>query len=141
MRESRGIIPSSTVAIATFHNMGDTRIKSRQEASANSGRYPRFGHQAACLRICHGRPRNHASSRPSSNVTTAAVVAIVRASFAASCSAGTTSGIGERTAETNSRCVLTPYGVHVINVTRSSLGTIFSFDVSFGSITEIRSTR
>lgn len=49
-------------------------------------------------------------------------------------------GIAERTAETSNRWVFTPYGVQVINVTRSSPGTIFSFEVSFGLITEMRST-
>ena len=42
--------------------------------------------------------------------------------------------MAERNAETNRRCVFTPYGVHVINVTRSSPGTIFNFDVSSGLI-------
>lgn len=73
-------------------------------------------------------------------MATAAVIAINRASFAAFRSSGTTPGIAERTAETSNRWVFTPYGVQVINVTRSSPGTIFSFEVSFGSITEMRST-
>ena len=47
--------------------------------------------------------------------------------------------MAERNAETNRRCVFTPYGVHVINVTRSSPGTIFNFDVSSGLISVMRS--
>ena len=38
------------------------------------------------------------------------------------------------------RCVFTPYGVHVMSVTRSSPGTTRSFDVSSGSITVMLST-
>ncbi len=42
--------------------------------------------------------------------------------------------------ETSRRCVFTPYGVQVINVSRSSPGTIFNKETSFGSITSTRST-
>ena len=50
------------------------------------------------------------------------------------------SGIATRCPETSSRCVLMPYGVQVINVSRSSPGTIFNRETSSGSITLIRST-
>ena len=57
-----------------------------------------------------------------------------------SAGSGAGSGIATRCPETSSRCVLMPYGVQVINVSRSSPGTIFNRETSSGSITLIRST-
>ena len=103
----------------------------------------RHGHDDACRIGLNGsrriRPITPSSSHPPSSPHTTTIVTMVRVSCRSDGS-GAGIGIGSRCPDISRRCVLTPYGVHVISVTRSSPGTILSCDVSSGLMTVMRST-